>query len=106
MSVKPTPLLSAGSIRLHDLFGRLRAESGLSFHQIAERAQVNVAHVNGLEKGTKRMSRDRLIRLALAMALDVEQADQLLRSAGYLPLLPLEEERALKPVESALVESG
>ncbi len=74
---------------LHERLRRLRAESGLSYQQLSARSYVDVAYLYRLETGrAARPSRDILIRVALALGLPLELADELIAAAGHLPLLP------------------
>lgn len=62
---------------------KMRETSGLSFHELSERAWSSPGYVHKLFKGESQPSRDFLIRLSLAFNLDVEHTDHLLRVAGF-----------------------
>jgi len=80
---------SPASPPLQERLRCLRAESGLSYQQLSERSYVDVAYLHRLETGrAARPSRDVLIRVALGLGLSLELADDLVASAGHLPLLP------------------
>lgn len=73
---------------LPEVLGRFRAESGLSFSLLSDRAGVDVKYLHDLETGRKnKPSRDVLIRVAIGLGLDVSRADELLTAAGHLALL-------------------
>lgn len=73
---------------LHELFAVVRQQSGLSFQQLAERANVSVGYIHGIEKGIKRPSRDYIICLGNAMGLDTEQLNELIVAGRHRPLSP------------------
>ena len=79
----------AEQVTLQERLKRLRAEYGLSYQQLSERSGVDVAYLHRIETGkAHRPSRDILIRIALGLGLEIEAADDLVRSAGHVPLLP------------------
>ena len=73
---------------LHEQLQHYRAEYGLSFQQLSARSYVDVAYLHRLETGrAARPSRDILLRIAIGLGLDVERTDDLLATAGHLPLI-------------------
>ena len=60
---------------------------GLSFQQLAEHAWTTSSYDFRLCRGDARPGYTIVIRLALAMALTLEETDELLQLAGYPPLL-------------------
>jgi len=72
---------------LADKLGELRQRSGLSFDKLAERSFTNVSYLHALESGKKaRPSRDILIRIGFGLGVDPELIDDMLITAGHLPL--------------------
>lgn len=69
--------------------------SALSQNELARWAGVDVSYVCLLESGKRRAQRDVVIRLAAAMGCSLIETDELLMSAGLLPLsiLSLDAER-------------
>ncbi len=76
-------------ITYHELLDQHRQSHGLSYVQLAERAWTTSSYVFRLCKGESRPGYTLVLRLALAMALTVEEADELVRLAGYPALLDL-----------------
>jgi len=72
----------------HVALASYRARSGLSVQALAVRAAIrSTGHTHRLLTGHAKPSRDVVIRLALALALDVAQTDALLRAAGHAGLV-------------------
>ena len=82
--LKPAPPLT-----YHDLLDRQRQSHGLSYQQLAERAWTTASYVHRLCRGDARPGYTIVLRLAIAMALTLEEVDELLRVAGYPPLLEI-----------------
>jgi transcriptional regulator with XRE-family HTH domain len=83
---------------LQERVRRLRAEYGLSYQLLSERSGVDVAYLHRIETGkAHRPSRDILIRIAFGLGLEIEVADDLVRSAGHVPLLPRADGVTQKP---------
>lgn len=74
--------------RLTDHLAQLRQRSGLSYSALAERAQTNPGNLHRIFSGGDKPRRDMLLRLALALNLNVADTDELLRVAGFPGLLP------------------
>ncbi len=85
--------------------------------QIIRRANVERSFGHQVFKGTRRPSRDTVIRLAFGFALDLEGAQELLRHAACGPLYPrvlrdaaigfcLENGESLMDCQEALLELG
>ncbi len=77
----------APPLTYHDLLDRQRQSHGLSYQQLAERAWTTASYVHRLCRGDARPGYTIVLRLAIAMAL--EEVDELLRVAGYPPLLEI-----------------
>jgi ribosome-binding protein aMBF1 (putative translation factor) len=73
----------------HELLDRQRQTHGLSCQQLAERAWTTASNVHRLCRGDARPGYTIVVRLAIAMALTLEETDELVRVAGYPPLLEL-----------------
>lgn len=71
----------------HEQLEDLRKRSGLSYEQVAIRAGTHSSYVWHLCQGKRKPSRDFIWRLSLALALDLEQTDELLVLAGHLTLV-------------------
>lgn len=70
------------------LFRRLCETSHLSTTYLAKAAQLDVAYVHRLRSGERiHPSRDRVIQLAFALKLTLDQTNELLWAAGYAPLV-------------------
>ena len=81
----------------HELLGHHRRAHGFSYQQLAERAWTTPSFVFRVCKGEAKPGFNTVLRLAIAMSLPVEDVDELVRAAGYLPLLEINEARpALK----------
>lgn len=79
------------------LLNERRIESGLSYHQLAERACVDSAYIYALANGKKRSpSRDVVILLGNALGLDNQGLDEFVTTAGHLPLI--RQRRSLRPM--------
>ena len=79
----------APPLTYHALLDRQRQSHGLSYQQLAERAWTTSSYVFRLCKGESRPGYTIVLKLAIAMALTVEETDELVRVAGYPPLLDL-----------------
>lgn len=78
------------SIRLsfNDVFKHYLEESGLSFDRLAARSRTTPSYLHRLVTGkANRPGRNFILRLAFGLSLDIDNADELLKSAGHLPLL-------------------
>ncbi|NIM93556.1 MAG: helix-turn-helix domain-containing protein [Anaerolineales bacterium] len=70
-----------------DLLQSQRIEVGLSFQRLSERSQVDIAYLHRLETGrATRPGRNIVIRIAISLGLDIDDTDDMLVSAGHLPL--------------------
>ncbi len=86
-SVRPGSV-HGGEVAFKDLLRLARLEQGLSFHQLAERAHVDVAYLHRLEDGqASRPGRNVAIRIAIGLGLDLEATEELLFASGHLPLV-------------------
>jgi len=75
------------TVAFKDLLRVARQEQGLSFHQLAERSDVDVAYLHRLEDGqATRPGRNLTIRVAIGLALDLQATEELLVAAGHQPL--------------------
>lgn len=63
-------------------------QRGMLPAQVIERSQIERTYGHQLFNGTRRPSRDKVIQLALGLGLNVDETQQLLRSAGKSPLYP------------------
>lgn len=84
-------LKNAGEIGLQpfpDYLRALCAARGERPEQVIRRADVERSFGHQIFKGTRRASRDNVIRLAFGFGLDLEGAQALLRHAGCGPLYP------------------
>jgi transcriptional regulator with XRE-family HTH domain len=82
-------ITSAPPLTYHALLDHQRQSHGLSYQQLAERAWTTASYVHRLCRGDARPGYTIVIRLAIAMALTLEETDEMLRVAGYPPLLDL-----------------
>jgi hypothetical protein len=82
--LKPAPPLT-----YHALLDHQRQTHGLSYQQLAERAWTTASYVHRLCRGDGRPGYTIVIRLAIAMALTLEETDEMLSVAGYPPLLEI-----------------
>ena len=71
----------------YELLREYRGRSGLSFDTLSDLVITSPGYLYRLFQGRHKPSRDFLIRLALALGLSVEDADYLLREAGFYGLL-------------------
>jgi transcriptional regulator with XRE-family HTH domain len=70
------------------LIAQARNNAGLSYGQLAERmGGGSKGHLSRIFHGFDKPKRDTLIRLAIAMNLDVRTTDAVLVHAGYVGLL-------------------
>ncbi len=77
----------APPLTYHALLDHQRQSHGLSYQQFAARAWTTSSYVHRLCRGDARPGYTIVIRLAIAMALTLEETDELLRVADYPPLL-------------------
>ena len=63
-------------------------EKNLSKADVVRRSNLNKAYVYQIFLGKKYPSRDKVIALAFGLGLDVEEAQKLLKQAGYRELYP------------------
>lgn len=56
--------------------------------RVIRRAEIDRSYGHQLFNGTRQPSRDKVLQLALAMSLSVEEAQRLLRAANRSPLYP------------------
>jgi transcriptional regulator with XRE-family HTH domain len=76
------------TVAFKDLLRLARLEQGLSFHQLAERPQVDVAYLHRLEDGqASRPGRNIAIRIAIGLGLDLDATEELLLASGHLSLV-------------------
>lgn len=76
------------ALTFQTLLEQHRKSAGLSYHQLAERSEVDSAYLLALENGKKNNpSRDIVIRIGIGLGLDVPSLDEFVSSAGHLPLL-------------------
>jgi transcriptional regulator with XRE-family HTH domain len=74
--------------RLTDYLTQLRQTSGLSYAALAERAHDERGHLQRVFTGAARPKRDTLLKLCIALGLDVAETDTVLRLANFPGLLP------------------
>lgn len=73
--------------QFHETLRQYRMESGLSFDLLAERARTSTGYLYRLEHAkASRPGRNVTIRIGIALGLDIDHIDELLRAAGHLPL--------------------
>jgi hypothetical protein len=77
----------APTITYHVLLDQQCQSHGLSYQHLAERAWITASCVHCLCRGDARPGYTIVLRLAIAMALTLEEVDEMLRVAGYPPLL-------------------
>ncbi|MGI8549533.1 MAG: helix-turn-helix domain-containing protein [Dehalococcoidia bacterium] len=70
----------------HQMLREARERRGLSQRDLATRAQVGLKTVNNHERGTRKFSRDMLLKLAAALELDRQETNVLLTDAGFDPV--------------------
>jgi transcriptional regulator with XRE-family HTH domain len=76
-----------GEVAFKDLLRLARLEQGLSFHQLAERSQVDVAYLHRLEDGqAAHPGRNVAIRIAIGLGLDLDDTEELLLASRHVPL--------------------
>lgn len=76
------------TVAFKDLLRLARLEHGLSFHQLAETAHVDVAYLHRLEDAiATHPGRNVVIRIAIGLGLDLEGTEEMLVAAGHLPLV-------------------
>jgi plasmid maintenance system antidote protein VapI len=80
---------------------QIKARSGLSYGALAQRMCDHPGHVQRIVTGSDRPKRDTLIRLCLALGLDVTVTDELLRLGNFPGLLtaPAAEAQTLSPLK-------
>ncbi len=71
----------------HELIEAARLRAGLSFEALSHRAWTTPSFSYRICTGRAKPGRDIVIRLGVALNLDVETIDLLLRSAGHLGLI-------------------
>ena len=70
-----------------EMLASLRAESTFSYALLSAHCGVSRYRLRQIDKGfVMRPSRDAVIRIGIALYLDVEDMNILLRAAGYAPL--------------------
>ena len=72
----------------HAYLQRLCLEKGLVPERVILAAQIDRTYGHQLFNGTRRPSRDKVLQLALAMGLPVDETQKLLRAAGKSGLYP------------------
>ena len=88
------PMSTNGTNPLGDKLRAYRKEMGMAPSTVAEDAGLDRDLVLSLEAHARDWQdfplhgRDLIIRLAIALALDVASTDELLQSAGFVPLFP------------------
>jgi transcriptional regulator with XRE-family HTH domain len=82
-------ITQAPPLTYHALLDRQRQTHGLSYQQLAERAWTTASYVHRLCRGDARPGYAIVLRLAIAMALTLEETDEMLRVASYPPLLEI-----------------
>ena len=68
---------------------------GLTREDVVRRSNLNKAYVYQIFSGKKYPSRDKVLALAFGLGLDVEEAQALLKQAGYRELYPRDPRDAL-----------
>lgn len=77
----------SGGVPFKDLLRLARLEQGFSFHQLAERSQVDVAYLHRLEDGqAAHPGRNVAIRIAIGLGLDLDDTEELLLASRHVPL--------------------
>jgi len=72
-----------------DHMSLLRREASLSFQQLSYRSCVYMAYLHRLERGqATNHSRNVVFRIGIALGLNIELLNELLASAGHMPLIP------------------
>lgn len=72
-----------------DLIRQRRTDAGLSFDALAALALTSPAYLHRLETGEAfKPGRNFVIRLGIALRLDIDGVDELLAVCGYLRLTP------------------
>lgn len=65
-----------------------RAERGLTFRALGDRASVDIAYLHWLENNPDvQPGRNIILRIAIGLRLNLEDTNDLLMVAGHLPLL-------------------
>ena len=68
------------------LLSKLQQEKGLQRAELIARSGVNDIYVHQILSGKRHPSRNKLLCLAIAMELEAEQVQDLLKRCGYAPL--------------------
>ena len=71
-----------------DLLEALRIRCGLSKAEIARRSGMSEVYLHQVFSGRRNPSRDRLLSLCVGLGASLEEAQQVLRQAGYAQLYP------------------
>lgn len=71
-----------------DLLQQFCKDKQLSIASVIENAQIERTYGYQLFNGTRQPSRDKVLQLAIGLSLNVEETQQLLRSAGKNTLYP------------------
>ena len=71
---------------LKDLLERLLNEKGLKKSQVIKNAELSEVYAYQIFSGLRIPERKKLLSLAIAMSLNIEEVQTLLKSAGYSPL--------------------
>ena len=72
----------------HDYISQMCLDREETREHIIKRSGINRTYGHQLFNGTRRPSRDKVIQLAIGFGLDIEQTQQLLKSAQESPLTP------------------
>jgi transcriptional regulator with XRE-family HTH domain len=83
--VQPLVTDRPGSIAFAQLLRECRDRRRLSQSRLAEAAGFDHSYVSRLESGTRMPTRDAVLKLAEALALDEGERDALLAAAGFMP---------------------
>lgn len=72
----------------HEFIVQMCTDRSETREHVIKRAGINRTYGHQLFNGTRKPSRDKVIQLAIGFGLDIEQTQQLLKSAQESPLTP------------------
>ena len=76
------------AVSLHDSIQKIIEKKGFSKSGVIRDADLDRTYGYQIINGTRKPTRDKLIQLAFGLKLDADEADRLLRIAGFSPLYP------------------
>lgn len=80
---------------LTEVLARLYERCGLSKAELARQAEMSEVYLHQVFSGRRRPSRDRLLCICLGVEATLDEAQKLLKQAGYAPLYPRRKREAI-----------